>query len=485
MKVNSFDVFDTLIARRCVEPTDIFDLVALRTGVTDFKSVRIDAEKAVIHTNYKFQDIYNEIQRVHGLDDEVIKILMDTEMMIELENCIPITENLNKVQNGDLLISDMYHSSEFILTMLKKCGLNKEVTLIVTSGGKHTGKIWNHLLPHFNLKSHCGDNLHSDIKSPLSFNIHAEHTELHKFNQVENDIYNSGFKEISKLIRELRLLTLDEDDAPVHFKKLEMQLTCNIPILILTAIYLKFISTKLGSDSIHFSSRDCFYLFKIYQHIFKGIDESNFSRYFYTSRFARINPSLDYEKYFLKNISSNSLIVDLCGTGNSLESLYQHCNINPSTFFIHKLGVNQINGYKPSADTLNNKKVISFVESVPFDNGLLEMINYVGHGMTTDVLHLAELDVFYPKFEDPDYPIFVQDYINLISSTMNKLFNKIDHYPLQKIITESFDNIENIPQLVYNLYANLNNNKFYFKDIEKYHRKQDAQTMLKLQKNVQ
>jgi hypothetical protein len=482
MKVNSFDVFDTLIARRCIEPTAIFDIVAERTGIAEFKSIRVSSEKAIINTNYTYDDIYNEFQRVTGLDDDSINLFKKLEKEIELENCIPVTENLRKVKNGDLLISDMYHSADFISSMLKKCGLNKEVSLIVTSGGKHTGRIWGQLSPFFDIKTHHGDNLHSDIKSPISNSIHANHTDIHKFNQIENEIHNSGFHEISKIVRELRLKTLDINQDFSRFQKLDVQLSCNIPILILTSIYLKFLSTKLDSSNILFSSRDCFYLHKIYNRLFSSIDVENYSSYLYTSRHARINCSDSYKKYALSKINSKTLIVDLCGTGLSLSKLYSKCGITPHTFFIHKLADDQIHGYKSSSLKMGKNEFLSIVESVPFDNGLLEILNYVDHGMAADVLYIDELDAFYPVFEDPEYPTYVNDYIIMISDTMAELSRTIDNYPLKKLISESFHNIEKIPNLIYSIYAHLNNQKSHFRDIEIYHKRQDGQTMMGLSK---
>lgn len=482
MKVNSFDVFDTLIARRCIEPTAIFDIVAERTGIAEFKSIRMSCEQAIINTNYTYDDIYNEFKRVTGLDDDSINLFKKLEKDIELENCIPVTENLRKVKNGDLLISDMYHSADFITSMLKKCGFNKEVSLIVTSGGKHTGRIWDQLSQYFDIKTHHGDNLHSDIKSPLSSGIHADHTDIHKFNQIENEIYNAGFHEISKIIRELRLKTLDINQDYSYFQKLDLQLSCNIPLLILTAIYIKFLSTKLNSSNVLFSSRDCFYLHQIYSRLFSSIESENYSSYFYTSRHARINCSDGYEKYTLTNINSNTLVVDLCGTGLSLSKLYSKCGINPRTFFIHKLSENQIQGYSSSSSEMNKNEFLSIVESVPFDNGLLEMLNYVDHGMAADVIYINDLNSFYPVLEDPDYPAYVINYITTISDVMNELFRTIENYPLQKMISESFDNIEKIPNLIYSIYAHLNNQKLQFKDIEIYHKRQDGQTMMGLSK---
>lgn len=41
----SFDVFDTLLLRRVMYPTDVFSIMAIKTGIPNFKQIRIDAEE--------------------------------------------------------------------------------------------------------------------------------------------------------------------------------------------------------------------------------------------------------------------------------------------------------------------------------------------------------------------------------------------------------------------------------------------------------
>ena len=131
MSICTYDIFDTLIARRCVIPTAIFDIVQSQIIFDNYKEIRILSEQNIINNNYTFNDIYDEFQKITNLDINLVNEIKQFELNVELDNCIPIMQNLNKVNNGDILVSDMYHSQDFIFKLLEKCGLTKKVTIIV------------------------------------------------------------------------------------------------------------------------------------------------------------------------------------------------------------------------------------------------------------------------------------------------------------------------------------------------------------------
>ena len=140
--VNSFDVFDTLIARRCIHPHIVFADLEAANGITGFARHRIEAEQAVTGPQMTLDHIYAELGRRLGLTNQATAEHRRAEIDAELAQVIPINENLARVNHGDLLLSDMYLPEPVIRSLLEKAGLDRRVGLIVSADGKRSGRIW-------------------------------------------------------------------------------------------------------------------------------------------------------------------------------------------------------------------------------------------------------------------------------------------------------------------------------------------------------
>jgi predicted HAD superfamily hydrolase len=121
--MNSWDCFDTLVARRFFHPHSIFEEVERISGCKGFVKLRKSFEKT---GNLTYKEIYDQITDVDP----------DLEFNLELEHCFGIPENINKVKDGDIIISDMYLSESQVRKILENCGLKKDVKIIVTLDGK-------------------------------------------------------------------------------------------------------------------------------------------------------------------------------------------------------------------------------------------------------------------------------------------------------------------------------------------------------------
>jgi hypothetical protein len=106
--INSFDVFDTLIARRCVEPHAVLDRLEQASGYRGLAEARLQADRnlGALGQPYQLRDMWNETRRLLNLDETTANKLHDQEVQLEMDESIPITENLALVRDGDLLISD-------------------------------------------------------------------------------------------------------------------------------------------------------------------------------------------------------------------------------------------------------------------------------------------------------------------------------------------------------------------------------------------
>lgn len=480
MRVNSFDVFDTLIARRCIEPGNIFAQIEHKTGITNFALARRRAEASVASGNYTLDDIYAALQQQSGLTADQTAHLKHLEIAEEIDNAIPITDNMRLVRNGDLLISDMYLPPEVIRHMLDKCGLDKEVTLIVTSGGKHSGQIWQHFNGKVELDIHTGDNAHSDVHSPLSSGIYGRHTQLHSPSSYEKFLIDNGFKHMGRLIRELRLKMLDSSRGMTTFKEMELQIGINIPILLMAAAAIENLAQTQHADRILFCSRDCYYLFRIHQALFAKQPASVPAAYFYTSRHARVKASEAYLAYVRQLVTDQSLVVDLCGTGWSLGELYAKAGLQPMTMLMNYMGGSKM--YDGMGERKPIDKLHYLNNDIAANNAVLEALNYTDHGMVEDVVHIEECHAFVPLLEDPCYPNGVQRYINVIQETHRALLSLLPDHDTAAVRQELLARKEILPRMVEILSVDVKDKVHHLPDVAHYHVGQDQRSMWRLKK---
>ena len=86
----SFDLFDTLIMRKSLEPADVFDIVAMKIEkkgirIPDFRKLRREADLRA--EGKDIYTIYNILQQMTHMTDEEKKIVLEEEIECE-KNCI-------------------------------------------------------------------------------------------------------------------------------------------------------------------------------------------------------------------------------------------------------------------------------------------------------------------------------------------------------------------------------------------------------------
>ena len=213
----SFDVYDTLITRRTATPEGIFALMQKRLTESEtyadypklllqnFYLIRIESEKVARNTyisgdvyDITLSQIYECIRLSAELSEEQIKRLMQLEIETELENSIPIIENIKKVrvlkekEERVVLISNMYLGTDVIRRILAGMDTVFENITIYVSGDlgrtKGTGTLYQYVREKENVEFsnwyHFGDNRILDVEIPNRLGIRAEHfhkTELYEW----------------------------------------------------------------------------------------------------------------------------------------------------------------------------------------------------------------------------------------------------------------------------------------------------------------
>ena len=183
--VISFDIFDTLIFRPFVYPTDLFRLIENNEKIDNFAQLRVKAEqearRKTSKKNYEINifDIYNVLKTYNNIDvDATIKIEWDYERSLCYANefMLSIIEELKAKNKIVVLTSDMYWPKEYLESLIKEKGFNKVDNVYVSCDfeiNKGNGCLQKKVIEDYKGKKiiHVGDNYESDILGSKKANI--------------------------------------------------------------------------------------------------------------------------------------------------------------------------------------------------------------------------------------------------------------------------------------------------------------------------
>ena len=328
--LNTWDIFDTLIARRCISPINVFKIMEQATQMTGLTDARIAAESNLINRgeNYTLDDIYNELNNISELTKSSCQILKEIECQVEIEQAIPITENILKVKSGDILISDMYLPEEIIRKMLEKCGLIVSVEIVITFAGKSSGRVWRQLVEQNQSVFHIGDNEISDVKKAREFGLDSHLTLLNQTTDIENYFLDKDF-EFAAYLREIRLKNPYHEEIKRQYWQ---AFTMNIGILIILVQLIDELQKNCGFEYLGFCGRDTYYLWHLYKKFKEDKNEKPpASDYLHYSRRLVHTSKAEMGEYFATKIKNRkALMIDLCGTGAHLHILRTDCQLNYS-----------------------------------------------------------------------------------------------------------------------------------------------------------
>lgn len=183
----SFDLFDTLIMRRTLLPTDVFQIVeekASKIGIQvhEFKKKRRTAELMCPYGN--IYDIYVKLGEVYGLGSDVCEILKELELETEKEVLIPrydmvaIMRQAYELGKKVSIISDMYIPSTMLKEILGILGITFYSNIYVSceyhcSKANGLFEVYKKDINDDEIKLHIGDNWDADIVGAQKSNVDA------------------------------------------------------------------------------------------------------------------------------------------------------------------------------------------------------------------------------------------------------------------------------------------------------------------------
>lgn len=176
----SFDIYDTLILRPYVRPTDLFRHMEVIKGCTGFAERRIQAEKNArikYGREITLQEIYAELDPQYS---SMIELEKDMEITVTVVNkeMLALYNSLLDQGKKIIIVSDMYLPKEIIESVLSKNGINAYYRLYVSSEygvSKHNGELYGIILKDLSIRPeqlfHIGDNERSDVAIPKRMGI--------------------------------------------------------------------------------------------------------------------------------------------------------------------------------------------------------------------------------------------------------------------------------------------------------------------------
>lgn len=297
----SFDVFDTLVRRKCIYPEGIFEIMQQKLNsntevglsrdvIDDFADLRIGAESVARKTYCRYgiqevslEQIYEVLVKSHHISDTDAQYLCSMERETEYEEAEPIADNIDSiikyVEEGNrvVLISDMYLDEGTIRRILVK--LNPflgNIKLYVSSDkpfkNKWSGDLFKYVKECEAVEYcewiHIGDNYHSDYEVPT-------------FLGIECHYYKDESKADTKQENKVKDVYYERDNLPY-----QIGMYLGGPVLI---PYAKWIVTKCKDEGIkrlYFIARDGYLIKKIVDAVISEEKLDVQTAYIYGSRVA-------------------------------------------------------------------------------------------------------------------------------------------------------------------------------------------------------
>ncbi len=447
--LTTFDIFDTLIARRCIHPHAVFDDVEIKRNVPGFAAARVKAEQSLEQNDYSIVDIYRELKRDLALSEDAADALLEAELQEELANVVPIADNIARLTPDSVLITDMYLPPDVIRAMLSSAGVSDELPIVQTSHGKRTGTVWRTLANAGYVCRHLGDNPQSDHDSALAAGMQPEIQSLGTPSSIEATLLDVGLVELPRSLRAARLMT---PTAGVAVDVHRLQLEFNVPLLAVCSILIRHHAMTQGLDRVVYAARDGLHLKLMHDSMDAAMGGCTATHYWHTSRIARTSGDAQYLEYCRSLIGATSLVVDLCGTGASLARLYQDLGLaagGPQTLLCQKLDNAALaqefaDNYGLDQDAALH--VFNIVDGSFCPNEDLEILNYVPHGMTTAVRRLGSewLPIRAPYEFDDRLQAVVASQHSLVISAVRHLAQVLTHGAIEEVIARGPEIVEAI-----------------------------------------
>lgn len=303
-KIVSFDIYDTLVVRNVLKPTDIFKIVELRAPdelsitIAGFENKRILAERIARKnkkTEVTLKDIYDNLDYTCELSRKI----MNFEMQIELEysqarsDIKSVYDYCCEHKKRIAITTDIYLPKEYIKSLLNKCGYRNYEWLFVSSDvgyRKRNGSLFTYLISAVKVNPkeiiHIGDNRKSDFIQARIKGIKS-----YQVNKISDEIPSHYFQnscfDISTIQNSCFIAFLINNMPKQRDSSFKLGYTLlGLPLL----GFCEWVYKNTKGSKKYFLARDGYLIMRAYLILYPA--EKNFVHYLYISRKALRAPKL-------------------------------------------------------------------------------------------------------------------------------------------------------------------------------------------------
>ncbi len=187
--VITFDFFDTLAMRRCLDPTDVFRILEHRLPIEHpladrFARLRQEAAGETGEEEPTLAAIYQALAQKAGLSADAVASLQKEELQLEEELCLPRKNMVRLLHDAMALgkdvciVSDTWLEWEDFQRLLEHCGLGTfPHDHVWLSSERHesksSGALWQTFRASIGKRSvlHIGDDMRGDVAEPQKAGI--------------------------------------------------------------------------------------------------------------------------------------------------------------------------------------------------------------------------------------------------------------------------------------------------------------------------
>lgn len=315
----SFDLFDTLIIRNVMYPSDVIDIVAARLkerGIEpgDFSRRRMAAEKELSSGRApRLTEIYEKVledcREITLSASGLARLEYETELsLIEArEAAVNLIQAAKGAGKSVYITTDTYYSGEEIKGILEKTGIRGVDGILVSCeyGTGKTGELFKRLLDAAGMDRilHIGDDIVSDIKSAEKHGIRT--FQLYSGAELLDGVGGLGLMDhaesLSDRIR-IGMFTADIFNSPFQFEREDRRICADTaedigylfcaPVLHDFSRWFGEEVQREGLKNIWFCARDGYLLQKLFKKLYPDVR----TEYFLTSRTAAIRAGVEDEE---------------------------------------------------------------------------------------------------------------------------------------------------------------------------------------------
>lgn len=401
-EVVSIDLFDTLVMRQTLFPTDIFEIIDAKLrergiAIADFSKKRLESEKYLSKCMAPtLVEIYSYMRDTYKVREIAPEELAELEWSIDYDLVIPRQEMcdfMSEICNQGkeiYIVSDTYYSTDQLIKLLDKCGITFYTDIFASCEYKtgKTGLLFERMKDRISGKSclHIGDDVVADVENAEKYGIAScqiysgvellelagylglwdnmeQLTERIKVGMFVSRLFNSPFQFETK---ERRISVKNAYDIGYIFFA---------PMISDFVIWFEEQVKRYDLKNIWFCARDGYLIKKLYDELKSDIP----SVYFLTSRTAAIRAGVENEQDI-------EYVREMKFSGTLAEQLWERfgisgsCRIDQNTTSQERLSILDYSDEILKKVSVNRKNYMMYIDRLKMQNGDVAFFDFVAKG---------------------------------------------------------------------------------------------------------